>query len=139
QNIARITDGQCLLLTSRSALALPDHGRALIGHGDVEHPKLHAFGALPTVHRERSRDMQWLAAILRQRVAELLSDRAERDAIDDRAVAGFEPHAQMRLAYLIGIDQLVCRQRNDGLRIAGAERPGPAERPGEFRRPRTSA
>ena len=66
--------------------------------------------------------MQRLAAIRDQRVAELLPDRAKRDAVDDGAVAGFEADAQMRLPDFIGIDQLVRRQRDDRLRIAAAER-----------------
>ena len=78
--------------------------------------------------------MQGLAAILRQRVAELLADRAERDAVDDRAVAGFEPQPQMRLPDFVGINQLMRRQRDDRLRIAAAERTGAIERRREFRR-----
>src|ERR1700686_933107 len=88
---------------------LPDHRRPLIRYGHVEHAELYALGALPAVDRERARDMQRLAAMLGQRVAEFLSDRAERDAVDDRAVAGFEPQAQMRLPHFIGIDQLMRR------------------------------
>src|SRR5665647_2487438 len=56
-----------------------DHRRPLIGHGDIEHAKLHPLGALPAVDRDRSCHMQGLAAIGRQRVAEFLSDRTERD------------------------------------------------------------
>src|SRR6204780_1177536 len=77
----------------------PYHRRPLIRHGDIEHAQLHPLGALIAIDRERSRDMQRLAAICRQRVAKLLADRAERDAVDDGAVAGFEPDTQMRLPH----------------------------------------
>ena len=50
---------------------LPDHGRSLIRHGDVDHAQLHALGALVAIDRERSCDMQRLPAVLRQCVAEL--------------------------------------------------------------------
>src|SRR3989442_15765347 len=95
-----------LLASSR---LLPDHRRSLIRHGDVEDAQLHALGALPAIERERSRDMQRLPAMADQRVAELLADRAKRDAIDDRAVARLEPQAQMRLPHFIGVNQLMRR------------------------------
>ena len=65
-------------------------------------------------------------------MAELLADRPERDAVDHGAVAGLEAHAQMRLAHFVGIDQLMRRQRNHRLRIAGPERPGAVQHVGEF-------
>ena len=59
--------------------------------------------------------MQLLAAIGHQRVAELLADRAERDAVDDGAVARLEAQPQMRLPDLVGIDELMRRQRQHRL------------------------
>lgn len=81
-----------------------DHRRALIRYRDVEHTELHTFGALPTVDCKRARHVQLLAAILRQGAAELLSDRAECDTVDDGTVAGLEAQPQMRLPDLVGID-----------------------------------
>ena len=46
----------------------------------------------------------------------------KRDAIDNRTVAGFEPHPDVCLADFVGIDQLVRRQRDHWLGIAAAER-----------------
>jgi hypothetical protein len=66
--------------------------------------------------------MQRMAAMLGQSVAEPLPDRAKCDAVDDCAVAGFEPHAHMGLAHFIGIHQLMRRQCHHRLRIAAAER-----------------
>ena len=56
----RASDDECSQSTR-----LPDHRRPLIRHRDIDHPQLHALGALPAIDRERSRDMQRLAAILR--------------------------------------------------------------------------
>ena len=70
--------------------------------------------------------MQRLAAILRQRMSKLLADGAKRDAVDDGAVAGLEPHPQMRLPHFIGINQLMRRQRQHRLGIAAAE-PAPRD------------
>ena len=74
-----------------------------------------------------------------QRVAERLADRAKRDGVDDRAVAGLEPHAHMRLPDFVGIDELMRRQRDHRLGIAGAERAGAVEHRGQFRRHRPRA
>src|SRR3954453_8797236 len=65
--------------------------------------------------------MQLLAAIGNERVAKLLSDRTKRDAVDDGAVARLEAYPQMRLSPLVGIDELVCRQRQHDFRIAAAK------------------
>src|SRR6202034_3310551 len=47
--------------------------------------------------RNASRYSERLSGILGQRMTEFLADAAKRDAVDDGAVAGFEPHPQMRL------------------------------------------
>src|SRR5579872_6526217 len=75
----------------------PDHSRTQIGHRDIEHAQLHALGALPAIDGERARHMQDLAAMCRQRVPQFLTDRAERDAVDNSAIARLKAHAQMRL------------------------------------------
>src|SRR6185369_5116317 len=93
-----------------ASCCLSDHRRTLVGHGDVCHTHLHTFSALPTVYRERACDMQLLAAVLHQRVSELLADRAECHRIHDGAVAGFEAQPQMRLPHFIGEDELMRRQ-----------------------------
>src|SRR5271168_5406022 len=71
-------------------LALPDHVRSLIWHGDIEHAQLHAFGALPAIDRDRSRDMQDLSAMCGQRIAKLLADCAKRNPVDNRTIARLE-------------------------------------------------
>src|SRR6516164_9972592 len=68
--------------------------------------------------------MQDLPAMRGQCVAELLADRAERDAVDDRAVAGLEANAQMRLSDLVGEHELMRWQRQNRLGIAAAEGTG---------------
>src|SRR6266851_2236656 len=98
-----------LLAMTGEHWVLPDHRRSLIRRGDIEHAQLHAFGALPAIDRERSGDMQRLPAMPNQRIAELLPDRTKRDAVDDRAIARFEPHPQMRLPDLVGVNQLMRR------------------------------
>src|SRR5579863_4864288 len=113
---------------------LPDHRRPLIRYSDIEHAQLHALSTLPAIDRERSRHMQILAAMGDKRIAEFLSDRSKRDAVDDCAIARFEAHAQMRLAHLVGIDQFVRWKRKDRLGIAAAEWPRAVERRGELRR-----
>src|SRR5882757_9679637 len=118
---------------------LSDHRRALIRHRDVEHTELHTFGALPTVDCERARHMQLLAAILRQGAAELLSDRAECDTVDDGTVTGLEAQPQMRLPDLVGVDQLMRRQRDHRLRIGAAEGTRAIQYRGKFRRHRACA
>src|SRR5487761_2580813 len=122
-----------LAITNEHPL-LPDHRWPLVRHRHVEHAQLHALGALPSVDRERSRDMQRLAAMRYKRVAEFLPDRPERDAVHNSAVAGFEPHAQMRLPDFVVIDQLVRRQRDHRLGIAAAEWSGAIERRRQFGR-----
>ena len=52
---------------------------------------------------------------------ELLPGGAERDGVDDRAVAGAQPRAHMGLPDLVGIDEGVGGERDHRLRIAGAE------------------
>jgi len=49
--------------------------------------------------------------------------RAKRDAVDNRAVDGFEPDPQVRLTQLRRIDQLMRRQRDHGLGITGSNGP----------------
>src|SRR5215467_7917380 len=80
-------------LLTRFLKILSDHRRALIGHRDVEHAQLRAFRSLITVHDQRSRHMQRLFAMLDQRVAQPLAERAKRDAIEDGTVTGFETQA----------------------------------------------
>src|SRR5689334_6038747 len=122
-----------------ASCCLSDHRRALVGHGDIRHTHLHTFGALPTVYRERACDMQLLAAVLYQRMAELLSHGTECHRIHDGAVAGFEAQPQMRLPDLVGEHELMRRQRDHGLRIAGPEGTGAIERLDEVRRHRAGA
>ena len=81
----------------------------------------------------------WLATMFGQRVAELLAERAKRDPVDDGAVAGFEAQPQMRLADLVGIDELVRRQCQHNFRIAAAERTGAIEHRDQLRRHRARA
>src|SRR4051812_24168203 len=113
---------------------LPDHRRTMVRHGDVEHAQLHPLDALVAVDREGAGDMQDLAAMRKQGIAELLADRAERDGVHHGAVAGLEAQLQMRLPDLVGIDQLMRRQRDDRLGIAAAERAGAVERRNQFGR-----
>ena len=80
--------------------------------------------------------MQLLAAIGEKRMTQLLPDRSERDAVDDRAVAGLEAQPQMRLPDLLGKDELMCRQRQHRLGIAAAKRSGAIERGRKLRRHR---
>src|SRR5581483_10222534 len=115
-------------------LGLPDQRRSLLGQRYVEHPQLYPLDALIAIHAERTRDMQRLPTMLGQRIAELLADRAERHAVDDCTIAGLEAQPQMGLADLIGIDELVRRQRQHRLRISAAERTGAIERSCELRR-----
>jgi hypothetical protein len=76
-----------------SHVDLANHRRTLIRHRDIEHAELDALAALIAVDRKRARDMQDLAALGQQRIAELLADRAKRDGIDHGAVAGLEAQA----------------------------------------------
>src|SRR5579864_9201858 len=84
----------CPAIFTPVLLVLPDHRWPLIRRSDIEHAQLHALASLPAVDRERSRHMQILAAMGDKRIAELLSDRPKRDAVDDRTIARFESHAQ---------------------------------------------
>src|SRR5262249_11770523 len=93
---------------------LPDHRRPLVGHRDIGHTHLHTFGSLPTVHGERTSDMQLLAAILHQRIAELLSHGAECHGVHHGAITGLQAQPQMRLSHLLGENELVRRQRDHG-------------------------
>jgi hypothetical protein len=68
-----------------------------------------------------------------QRVTQFLADRAKRDAVDDRAIARLEAHAQMRLADLVGIHQLVRGQCQHRLGIAAAKGSGAVKRCSQFR------
>src|SRR5579871_4120774 len=129
----------CPAIFASVLLVLPDHRRPLIRHSDIEHAQLHALASLPAIDRERSRHMQVLAAMGDKRIAELLSDRPKRDTVDDRAIARFKSHAQMRLPHFVGIDQLVRGKRKNRFGIAAAEWPRAVERRGELRRHATRA
>src|SRR5262249_58225216 len=52
---------------------------------------------------------------------EFLPSGAKRDGVDDRAVAGAQPHTHMGLPHLFDIDEGVGGKRNDRLRIARPE------------------
>ena len=66
--------------------------------------------------------------LARERRAELLAGGAERDDIDGRAVAAAQAGAQVRLAGLLHIGELMAGEHQHRLRIAGAERPGARDR-----------
>src|SRR3954452_1749199 len=108
----------------RDTAGLPYHRRPRIRHRHIRHAELYALAALIAVDRQAARDMQQLTAMLGDGVAELLPDRTKCDAVDDRAVAGFQPPPHMRLSNLVGIDELMRRQRDHRLRIAAAEGAG---------------
>src|SRR5690348_2457615 len=118
---------------------LSDHRRPLIGHGDIEHAKLHALRSLIAVDRKRSRDVEDLSALREQRIAEFLAERAERHAVDDGAVARLEAQPQMSLADLVGEHELMRWQRHDRLGIAGTKGTCAIEGRGKLRRCATRA
>src|SRR5215469_4717122 len=101
--------------------ASPGRGR------DVEKTQLHALLPVPAVDRERARRVHGTAAMVDERGAELLARGAERDGVDARTVARAQAHAQMRGADLVHISELMARQSQDWLRIAGAEGPSAGE------------
>src|SRR5437016_3271916 len=80
--------------------------------------------------------MQLLTTVGNKRIAELLADRTEGDAVDDRAIAGLEAQSQMRLAYFVGVDELMRRQCQHHVRIAAPERTCAVERGRKLRRHR---
>ncbi len=98
--------------------------QAGVGRRHVDQPQLHALRAVPAIDRQRAGGVHGAAATLRERGAELLSDRAKRDGIDDRAVARAQAHAHVRLADLLDIGDGVGGQRDHRLGVAGAERAG---------------
>src|SRR5438309_6241280 len=98
-----------------------------VSRREIEKAKLHALLALPAVKREAARHVDGAATVLQQRMTKLLPRRAEGDAIDDRAIAGAQPHTHMRLPDLLGIGDAVGGQRDHRLRIAGTERPCPRQ------------
>src|SRR5438552_4906095 len=91
--IATVSDAEVSLRFSRGVSANND--RLAPRYRDIGDPKLHPLCALVAVDGKGSRDMQRLAAVVGERAAEFLADRAKRDAIDDSAVARFQPNAQM--------------------------------------------
>src|SRR5438309_8124311 len=98
-----------------------------VSQREIEQAKLHALLALPAVESEAARHVDAAPAVLQQRMAKLLPRGAEGDAVDDRAIAGAQPHTHMCLPDLLGIGDAVSGQRNHRLGIAGAERPCPRQ------------
>src|SRR4051794_38606600 len=105
----------------------------MLGNGHVGDTQLHPFSTLPAVNCEIARDMQQLPTIFRERAAELLADGAEGNAVNECAVAGLQANAQVRLPDLLGVSQLMRRQRDQRLRIAAAERSGALQSRHELR------
>src|SRR5690606_5192882 len=91
------------------------------GRCHVENPKLHAFGALPAIHAQTSRDVNRLAAICDQRPAEIVVGGAERDRIEHRAVRSPQPHPYVLVADHIGEGDAVIWQGENRLSISGTK------------------
>src|SRR5205809_7876513 len=84
---------------------------------DIEEAKLHALLALPAVEGEAAGHVHAASAVLQQGMAKLLPRRAEGDAVDDRAIAGAQAHAHVRLADLVRIGDVVGGQRHHRPRL----------------------
>src|SRR5262249_40852334 len=76
------------------------HGR----RRHVDEPQLHPFDAVPAVETQGAGGVHGSPAALPERDPEFLSGGAKRDGIDDRAIAGTQPHTHMGLPHLFGID-----------------------------------
>src|SRR5215469_9540847 len=98
------------------------NAEARVSRRDINQPQLHPFDPVPAVEAQRAGGVHGSPAALPERDPELLSGGAKRDGVDDRAVAGAQPRAHVRLPYLLGIDEGMGRQRNDRFGIARAER-----------------
>src|SRR5690349_23098750 len=87
--------------------------------------ELHPLLALPAINGKATGGMDLPAAAVAQRNSELLAHGAKCNGIHGGPVAGFQPQAHMRLTHFFGASDGVRRQRDDRLRIAGAEWPSP--------------
>src|SRR5579863_8638321 len=90
---------------------------------DVDEAQLHPLLAVPAIDCQRSGRVDGAPTVVEQRRAELLAGGPEGDDVDGRAVAGAQARAQVGLSGLLHIGELMTRQGQDRLRIAGPEWP----------------
>src|SRR5262245_39018264 len=99
-----------------------------IGGRHVDQSKLHTLFALPAVNRQAADGVQLEPAALHDRRSERLTRRTERNGVDNGAIAGTQPHPDVRLTDLLGIRNRMRRQRQHRLRVACTERTGARDR-----------
>src|SRR5262245_15659733 len=104
----------CLRLRAWSMLM---NAEAHVSRRHVDEPQLHLLDAVPAVETQGTGGVHGSPAALPEGDPEFLPSGAKRDGIDDRAVAGAQPHTHMRLPHPFDIDEAVGGKRNARLGI----------------------
>src|SRR3974390_2278549 len=98
----------------------------------ITNAQLYARLALEPVYGDVAGDVQRTPARVQEEIAEWLADTAERDAVDELAVARSQPQANVVFPDRIDIRERMRGQREDRLGVARAVPPRPGTQLGHL-------